>query len=834
VLDNIGASGNPCAGATLILINILNVLKKLWQAMRIAIAHDRQIKGAIDGQVGGATDRLAVRCRFTSVGATGTGVVHIFTRREFMSYLSKVGGRPKIILEGLLRGSLSTHDDLKADTNERTLMRYLRATATGHHVDSFTGQVREFSPDLLLLSSNQNCNGSILTLDQLRVHNGHWDFAFWHTRAGAKLRERLSDIQSWEYDQYGDPLVASTNSCSFLGRDSNRVIKTCNYRTSALFAQALLSEGDSENVKDEAAGLARLYRLVESDEDNQVSAPLLYPDALQGETLSERAKRSFKDRLGNTKGIHRAIAISEALNAIRSSDISSVYEPMMSNQARAKLDSKKQAFAEALSQRMRSLKGIWECFMLLTYLKVIVENSQQVLLGKLNNLQELLNPHEEILTEGFEQLNQLQEQGRVGRALNHMLISRICSNIEESGQSAIEYQLQMSACAIAIQDFLQPLIEHLDHKIAWLSASFEKFRSLHRTFCQKADTLASKSTLMHVPLGYEMTTCEYLEDYFNDYVDQAGGEHQLATDILNRFIMRYDSIAILLETPTDEVADIFESMCNEIFEPLVKSKNVVDEFRRLYPDAGSQQRLFEELVRQSEGRLRITGEVNKQVPWLKVAGVPAPEHIDWVRQLLEKVDKKPGKWEVAVHAHDPDRITVMQLRGGISLTPFIERLEPPDKPEGWAKVIEVAPDPASAIGVGPNPTQRQFKRVLAKAIVTGLLSIDENGFFHMKCPHGEPIAIGNDFASVERKLQPQWPLLVFIESTFFRDLVVDDKKISSDLKQIYARLLSGDIASDSRLGLIDLAAIEEAMTQAELLTPRARRFRKANIQRWFQ
>lgn len=230
-----------------------------------------------------------------------------------------------------------------------------------------------------------------------------------------------------------------TKSSAYLGRDSSRVITSCSCRTGAIFAESLLSEGDPDQIKDQAAGLAHSWKIVESEEENQISASPLNSDQLPGESLPERGKKIFDNRLGKAKTFERAVAMSEALNTVCNNEIPLVFEQMMQRQVETKLQATRDKIREALSQRMRKLQAFWQCWMLLTYLKVIAEGSTNALLKKLSDLQELMHPHEELLDQAYEQLQQLQEQGLLSRSVNRLLVSRICTSIEQSSHAVIDY-----------------------------------------------------------------------------------------------------------------------------------------------------------------------------------------------------------------------------------------------------------------------------------------------------------------------------------------------------------------------------------------------------------
>jgi len=100
--------------------------------------------------------------------------------------------------------------------------------------------------------------------------------------------------------------------------------------------------------------------------------------------------------------------------------------------------------------------------------------------------------------------------------------------------------------------------------------------------------------------------------------------------------------------------------CRSLFEPGFENTNVLAESQRVYPDERDQLSILRELGGQSEGRLFVEGEVNKDIAWIKTANVPSEGQADWMRRMLEKADPKAGKWQVAVNPADPETFSVGQ------------------------------------------------------------------------------------------------------------------------------------------------------------------------------
>lgn len=828
ILDNMGACGNPRLGLVLALVNKRVIRRRLRKIIQEARDHARRDQLILEGMdEGWIPTRVVIKLQLSTVGATGSGSMHFLLGEDGIRSCAKEDGvESNVILQLICRGNLDTIDNEKSDLNEFFTLKHLQVLGSGAYHSSLTGTIQPNSFDALLLSSNQNSHGNMTSLEQLLAHQGHCDHFLFHTPAGGKMRERLQDILAVQYDKYGDPLIGLTMACAFLSRDSSRVLKFCKLKAAADLARSIAIEGDAGKIQRYAAGLARQNSIIESEQDNQLTRIVLRPADLQNECVIERAIASFEDRISSSHGLQRAVATDNSLKSILDNDIPETYEPCMRRQAQSHSHTIINVLERHLQQIMRYSHGLWESQKLYAFLRLIADRSVQALMEKARELRESLKLHEQVLAETSDRLNRLQQSNWAIRTANYPLLRTVSFSLEESGRAAISYKLQIAASEIAINDVLMPLIDYLDKRYGWLSGMAHKLRQIAQICENEADSVAAKPTALNNPLGIELATPEYLDNYFQDCVDKHGGSERFAAYLLSQFLNKYGSLAFLADACLEEYEEVFTAVCEEVFRPNIESTDVISEFRRLYPDKNRQRRIIERLIKQSEGSLRTTGEVNKAVVWIKAASVPSSEDAEWLRPILVSVDKKEGKWEIAVH-NDPDRVSIAQLRGGILLQPFIDRVAPTDDPEGWAKIVDQAPDPVGGLTVCPNPSLRQFRRVLAKAIANNQLTVDEHGCFAISSSNGQSLILGKDFESVKAVLQPKWPELVFVESTFGYDLMIAEEQILSKLVSMKAQSRSGKDASDPLLDLIDLTAVDECLTQAQLLLPRLRRMRKA-------
>lgn len=522
-----------------------------------------------------------------------------------------------------------------------------------------------------------------------------------------------------------------------------------------------------------------------------------------------------------------ALALDETIGSILNLDIPNLYEPAQKSEAQKRFRETRQLLQEDLQRRLRTSSSLSEAHHILVCLKEILTKSRQAIESKLAEQNLFLIPHLQILGQAATEIQQINQKNILTRGLSVLLIRRLATDLKQSGQAAITGQLEAACCKISVEHFLKPLMEDVDKQIAWIGAAIHKINDIGQVSRIQAERLAGEDLTSINPNGFELTNPPYLVDYFRRYMNRQGGQTGYPKHLQEIYLQKHKTFEPLIEAAQAELIQSLEALFKPAFESEVQSSTVYDEFLRWHPDLQVQQEMVSTLIRHSEGRVLTDDGINQKVVWIKTVNVPRPACVEPVRTQLEALDKKSGQWHVVV-GNDIDTLTIGQLRGQISLTPFIQRMNVPDNPEGWKASLEQAVDPVSPLIINPNPNLPQIKRVLVKAITVNALSF-ANGAFFLDNPPAEPIRLGNDASTVFAGIRPLWPQMVYAESLFAHKLILDEDKVLARMDQVLADLQENSGDSDPRLKLIDTDSIHECLRQIQVQLPRLRRMKKAAI-----
>jgi hypothetical protein len=653
----------------------------------------------------------------------------------------------------------------------------------------------------------------------------------WNNQTSIHIHERLVDIEHSAFDDYGDPLVGFTISGSDIRRNNEKILAHHSSTVASLLAEALASSARQAKAGQEALALARMDGILESEEDSQLTSSILTPAGFQ-ESLIQYLRSNISDRIEGTGGIDRANAMAEAINSINFTDFPVVFQPAMKQQAekilRQVTDRLNVCIEQSLSGHFDSEKDEQNYLGILSVLssyRKLIKASCEAVTQKVSQIQQFAQPHQDVANGALEELQRFREYSWFRRLFYPFLPGRIANCLETSGRVHLESQLQILACRVAIDELLDRLINFLDGKLGELEMLKQNLKQVFASCKQQAERWATKPSTFDTPLGFDLATQEYLNESFNRIAADTGGNEGLVNYLFNRFLSSHQSFNCLLGKSTDEVERALIQTCNDYFKPIIEQTDVIAEFKRLYPDRHRQLRFFRQLVLQSEGRILTVGEGSgdRDISWLKFITVTSSEYVDWARDLIEKADQKPGKWQVIVDNRS-EVLSVIQLRGGISLTPIIARQDLPD-PYGWDEMFSRAIDGVATMIPPPNPNDRQLRRVFAKAIVTGQLLYDEATGFSLVFSGRDPIQLGKQPLDAIGKLRCHWSWIVRVESTFGHHLVLDDSAVAKKTEQLDIDINASQGHADIRLSLVDELVISDLKKQLELLKPWAIRSR---------
>ena len=230
--DNVGSGGNPRTGNALGRLNINKITKKLRNKLRLCQDYCKQreiLHSSEDEKITSTPVTVAVCASF--LGGFGNG--NILTVLKILRQLEReLKLQIRIVLLGIVMGTLEPTDKVTAARNQEMLLRQLDSCIIGQLKD-----IQDQSPtmqvlcDSLLLISNANNFGETDSIDKVISHISNYIFSLVHTTLGNQVLERCVDIEeTWPDDENGGKLWASTAAITKIHLDAPRIIKCVGYK----------------------------------------------------------------------------------------------------------------------------------------------------------------------------------------------------------------------------------------------------------------------------------------------------------------------------------------------------------------------------------------------------------------------------------------------------------------------------------------------------------------------------------------------------------------------------------------------------------------------------
>ena len=825
-IEKEAAGGDPCFGLSQYLIRQDEDHDKIDTQIRFARSYDRQTERLVnENQAEMISSRLTVMFIASALGGTGSAGVYHALEITAPWLNSKPGQNFDIKVCVLLSFTLPVQDRRRAAANQYNLLKHTGAFSTSRYCHPITGKPQPWPLNELWLISDQGRWGVISDYERCVGVVGHIINTVQHRPEGRKARERLRDCQNGDRDEWGESRCVMSPGQAYISWDRGRSSGFCYSQAASNLTSWLLAADNPQATRQQARELAETCGLIESDDRNEVSGPLLQTQ-VDGEPVLERARNLLSDLVESARGSKDVIAAYQgALEDFRQGIQPDDFEPAIKAQARRRRKNAVEALEQSFYQMQKTPEGLQVALRCVTLVQRIVAQSREAILNKKEGLHQLSQSLADNIAEATERWEQWTRASWFAQRIRFILPHQVAAVLAESVPMLVETELQIAVCDAALDEFITPVLDWLQKKQVELQLHRQNIQAAQTSFGQLAQKNLHKSSKMTTPVGVDLTDREgYLPDFCQMLLQRLGGPDQLNRDLLARLLDQHGSLADLVATSAQGLCEIFVDVIQEAFKPLIASCNVITELERLFPTEQDKDQLFQECIRQSEGSLPIVPEVDYPEVCVKVVGVPDADHLDNIRSRCERLSPKSSAWEGVLH-HDRDRICLVQIRTHLRLSPLIRMFEPAGRKE-LEEYARRSPYPASTVMIGPQPNDRQLKLVLAKALACDLLHYDAAEGYLLHC-NDENVPLGVDDGRARETLRHGWRESVYIQTYFYHRLVVAEERLRARISQLEQALSSPREGRDHALNLIDQRALLEAQHDLMFLLPSAKRMRTA-------
>ena len=782
--DGQGVGGNAAWGRALFEVIRRDFARAAKQGLDAYQDHRRQMESVVRGD--GASDGQAVPVFVvcSALGGVGTGAaLDVCTEVEKEAERQRVA--VKVVLCVLDLGTLSAPKVEEGKANRRRFWNALRARLTGGCTDPREwGQGPAVPPvDSFLIFSNGGESSVLSTLDQLEFMAAHTLFHCLWSPIGLRLREDVVDLEeSWELDECGVPRAGSAVGLWVTDLDRPRLERCCGAMLGREYAQVGLGAGKADAVARGETAAVELA-LVESSIDNVASRALT--QAYEGEpSLFREAEGAFNDPSTGLCGWAALKAIDASYEAVVGDLIPRVLEPRAQDKAErlvARIQKRLDAEIEALDQQLMGLRGAagWIEGLLGRVKESDEANGDKIL--DISQIQEGVAQEVEQCRETFSSLSRM---GPFGRLLRCFTVADTVRRYREAGARAIRLEVDRTARAKLHDEVFLPVRRLLEAKLAWMKRLEGALQGAAEELGRRVSRgLSSDRTGARTPVGVQLVNGGFIESFYKRCISRRGQRNERAEQLHASLLGENRSLFGLLERGPIRAADELASLAEGSLSADIRELNVLQTLRERFPEA-TLRAVLSQAVKESQPRIRVSGEAGRLIPRAKLLGVPADSDGEWVLQEVKKLDQSPGDWEMLELPPGSDSMVLLSYRSQVPLTP---RTEQDTASRGYVPAavrVRGSADPVSALLPQGKPTLGDAKVAATYAVLAGVLSRDPDSGWILKGPEAARESLGETATKALASFRRSFPRIAHAYFSLGRLLCERGEEVTTTLRDM--------------------------------------------------
>jgi hypothetical protein len=681
----------------------------------------------------------------------------------------ELGITVKIILLGLVLGSLTTTDTAKAARNQEALCKEFMARLVGHYHDLDQPNYTQLC-DSFILMSNINNEGEVYSLDELIMIVVDYIFTFFHTPLGREIQERMVDIEeTWSKDESGGQRFVSTASPAKIHFDAPRFLWAIAHELVILFFERLLTDKLWPSVADEALQFAKAHDWIESDTKNQAYEHIRRLSSLGNADAVEYALSELAQRTGRRCGFNRCCDLDSASKYIIDVVVDTRLVPFITKESEKFSVNATKVLHNKVVTQLQEPDGISRSKSFLDAQNTLTAKSCKSDNAKLSLSQNKMKPILNALGSGRDMCKQLESKSWLVRWLSFSTKSEIRRIFTVYTEQGISNKVEIGGRLALANMFYPELQEVLNELLAEIHGIIGNVTTASAKIKGAANQLRNDKPLLKAPLGIDLLTSKMTDEGHKKVVDAEGGQEEVFLKIFHYFKGRYKNLLAFIHHDTGEICDTLLDFCMDMATRHLGQLNVAEVLKNYYTSDNLLKEIIHLRIKESRSRIKTSGETDKEIPTMKFIGVHNRIVGEWITKIANEID--PG-WQYFVTG-DKYSITFLQQRSQISMVDIMtETGLKYTRPESLEELVQIGADPLTAVMPPANSTEKERQMVIAMGILSSMIKKNDIGF-ELHGYSKTPIALGHSLTEISRTIFENYHFCGFIFRCFIRDVVID-------------------------------------------------------------
>jgi hypothetical protein len=819
--DNNGTGGNGRTGHGLVKLNNNSTHKRIRRYLRNCGDYKQQ-RQVIDK----SNDKNAVNMPITVVvclsllGGFGPG-----TLIELLKIIRQEANELKlpvrIVVLGMCMGSIEPIDKETATRNQEMICRELQAYLVGQYRSIHEDHAMQ-QPlcDSLILISNTNNHGEFDNLDNLISLAAQHIFYLFHTPLGRAIQEKAVDIEeTWIKDELGGQRFVSTMGCSKIHLDLPRIIYCTAHKLVGLFLKKLLLKKEQPQAVKEANIAAAELAIAETETKHLACRRLHCLSGYGNANAAEYGIAVFRQRCGHGWGFNHCCELGNASSYTLDVEMPQRLKPQMHREFKKFFTDSTNAIGNKVLILLQDRDGLSKA---IQFLETFIEKTEAFKKAnnkKLERVQSKRKSIDDMLGHARDILNKLKGKFWLWRFFYFSMKKQIRRIFPVYTESAVRNRLEIVARVILANEYYPLLQEFLTEQLAQMHKLMGNIIVVDKDVNTEANRLQNFNPVLKVSVGKELTTPGFIIQKFEMVVDNEDGEEKVSEKVFSEFQGHYKNLVAFNHRNLNDIRETLLEYCIDMAHRHLSALNVIDVFKKSCSSSAELKDLIAQCLRESNGRLRITGEADEIIPTIKFIAAKDRSVGEWIVKTANEIDPRNGEWQI-IEVNDPNTIVFFQQRCRISMTRLIndttQLWEMPQSLEARAKL---GADPIIALLPYAGCPTHEKHMAVAMGLVSGCVKKSHRGY-ELNGQSHDTIYLGTNFEEITSNIGDNYPWLVRLYRSFVKKLATDPQQVISSLDGYICSdaLSNGDLSA--QLGKKPFVKIREA---ADALMPYIRR-----------
>ncbi|MFC1675797.1 tubulin-like doman-containing protein [Planctomycetota bacterium] len=780
--DNNGTGGNGRTGHGLLKLNINRTRKRVRKILRNCRDYQQQ-RQVLDK----SEDKNAVNMPITAavclslLGGFGTGTL-IELLKNIRQEANELKLPVRIVVLGMCMGSIEPIDKETAARNQEMICRELQAYLVGQYSDiNKEHTMQQPLCDSLILISDTNNHGGFDNLDNLISQAAQHIFHLFHTPLGRAIQEKAVDIEeAWIKDELGGQRFVSTMGYSNIHLDLPRIICCVANKLVELFLKKLLINKKQPQAVKGADIVAAELAIAETETKHLACRRLHCLSGYGNANASEYGIAVFRQRCGHGWGFNHCCELGNASSYTLDVEMPQRLKPQMYREFEKFSTDSTKAIGNKVLILLQDRDGLSKATQFIETFIEKTEAFKKANNKKLERVQSKKKSIDDMLGHARDILNKLKGKFWFWRFFCFSMKKQIGRIFPVYTESAVRNRFEIVARVILANEYYPLLQEFLTEQLSQMHKLTGNIMIVDRDVGIEANRLQNLNPVLKVSVGKELATPGFIIQKFEMVVDNEDGEEKVSEKVFSEFQGHYKNLIAFNHRNLNDIKETLLEYCIDMAHRHLSALNAIDVFKECRRSPAELKDLIAQCLRESNGRLRITGEADEIIPTIKFIAVKDRSVGEWIVKTANEIDPRNGEWQIA-ELNDSNAIVFFQQRCRISMDRLINDTSKLwHMPQSFEARAKLGADPIIALLPPASCSIHEKHAAVAMGLASGCVKKTHRGYEL----NGQPfdnIYLGADLEEIVGNVGDNYPLLVRLYRSFVKKLAAEPQQLISSL-----------------------------------------------------